>query len=234
LAIKHGVPFAGALAAGPLAALLAAFVFGWFCVRLAGVYLAMLTLAFAQIVWSIAFQWDNVTGGSNGIVGVWPGAWFAGRRSFFALTLVTTGAACAAIVAIANGPFGHALRGARDSPLRAAAIGIDVRMRQWQGFMLAGAFAGFAGALFAFSKGSISPETLAIPHSIDVLVMVLLGGLNALFGPLIGAAAFTWLQDTLARATEYWRAFVGVGILVLVLAFPQGVGGAFARLTRKR
>src|SRR5436190_1261350 len=101
LAIKHGVPFAGALAVGPLAALVAALVFGWFCVRLAGVYLAMLTLAFAQIVWSIAFQWDSVTGGSNGIVGVWPGEWFADRRSFFALTLVTVGAACAAIVAIA-------------------------------------------------------------------------------------------------------------------------------------
>jgi len=228
------VPFAGALALGPLAALAAALVFGWFCVRLAGVYLAMLTLAFAQIVWSIAFQWDSVTGGSNGIVGVWPGEWFADRRSFFALTLVTVGVACAAIVAIADGPFGHALRGARDSPLRAAAIGIDVRKRQWQGFILAGAFAGFAGALFAFSKGSISPETLAIPRSIDVLVMVLLGGLNALFGPLIGAAAFIWLQDTLARSTEYWRALVGAGILVLVLAFPQGAGGAFARLTRRR
>src|SRR5947207_2762862 len=234
LAIKHGVPFAGALALAPLAALIAGLVFGWFCVRLAGVYLAMLTLAFAQIVWSIAFQWDSVTGGSNGIVGVWPGEWFADRRSFFALTLVTVGVAYATIVAIANGPFGHALRGARDSPLRAAAIGIDVRNRQWQGFMLAGAFAGVAGALFAFSKGSISPETLAIPRSIDVLVMVLLGGLNALFGPLIGAAAFTWLQDTLARVTEYWRACVGAGILVLVLAFPQGVGGALARAVRKR
>ncbi|HEY3180632.1 MAG TPA: ABC transporter permease [Casimicrobiaceae bacterium] len=234
LAIKHGVPFAGALALAPLAALIAALVFGWFCVRLAGVYLAMLTLAFAQIVWSIAFQWDSVTGGSNGIVGVWPDDWFADRRTFFALTLVTVGVACAAIVAIANGPFGHALRGARDSPLRAAAIGIDIHKRQWQGFILAGGFAGIAGALFAFSKGSISPETLAIPRSIDVLVMVLLGGLSALFGPLIGAAAFTWLQDTLARVTEYWRAFLGAGILILVLAFPQGLGGAFARLLRKR
>jgi branched-chain amino acid transport system permease protein len=234
LADRHGVPFAGALAIAPLAALAGAFVFGWFCVRLAGVYLAMLTLAFAQIVWSIAFQWDSVTGGSNGIVGVWPGEWLSDRRRFFALTLVTVGIAYAMIVAIANGPFGHALRGARDSSLRAAAIGIDVRKRQWQGFMLAGAFAGIAGGLFAFSKGSISPETLAIPHSIDVLVMVLLGGLNALFGPLIGAGAFTWLQDTLARTTEYWRAFVGAGILVLVLAFPQGLGGAFARLIRKR
>src|SRR5207249_1499154 len=204
LAIKHGVPFAGALAVAPLAAFVAALAFGWFCVRLSGVYLAMLTLAFAQITWSIAFQWDSVTGGSNGIVGVWPGDWLADRRTFFALTLAIVGIACVALVAIARGPFGHALRGARDSPLRAAAIGIDVHRRQWQGFVIAGGFAGIAGALFAFSKGSISPETLAIPRSIDVLVIVLLGGLNALFGPLVGAVSFTWLQDTLARTTEYW------------------------------
>ena len=226
---KHGVPFAGAVAAAPLAAALAALAFGWFCVRLSGVYLAMLTLAFAQIAWSIAFQWDSVTGGSNGLVGVWPGDWLADRRRFFALTLVVVAAAWLALVAIANGPFGLALRGARDSALRASAIGIDVRMRQWQGFAIAGAFAGLAGALFAFSKGSISPETLAIPRSIDALVILLLGGLNALFGPLLGAASFTWLQDTLARTTDYWRACVGIGIIALVLLFPNGIGGVLGR-----
>jgi branched-chain amino acid transport system permease protein len=105
-----------------------------------------------------------------------------------------------------------------------------VRLRQWRAFALAGAFAGLAGGLYAFSKGSISPETLGIGRSVDVLVMLLLGGLNALFGPLLGAATFVWLQDALARATDYWRACVGAGILLLVLAFPQGLGGALARL----
>jgi branched-chain amino acid transport system permease protein len=185
-------------------------------------------------VWSIAFQWDSVTGGSNGIVGVWPGDWMSERRNYYALVLTVVALALSALVAIAHGPFGLALRGVRDSRLRAEAIGIDVRGRQWQGFALAGAFAGLAGGLFAFSKGSISPESLAIPRSVDALVMVLLGGLNALFGPLIGAAAFTLLQDTLARTTEYWRAMVGAGILVLVLLFPQGAGGALAKLTRWR
>ncbi len=104
-----------------------------------------------------------------------------------------------------------------------------MRATQWRGFAIAGAFAGLAGGLFAFSKGSISPESLAIPRSVDALVMVLLGGLNALFGPVLGAAAFTWLQDTLARATEYWRAMVGVGILALVLLFPQGLAARCAR-----
>ncbi|HEY4137110.1 MAG TPA: ABC transporter permease, partial [Casimicrobiaceae bacterium] len=234
LAVKHGAPFAASMLVAPMAAAVAAFVFGWFCVRLAGVYLAMLTLAFAQITWSIAFQWDSVTGGSNGIVGVWPGDVFASRRSFFALTLTIVATALLALAAIANGPFGRSLRGARDSPLRAEAIGIDVGKRRWQGFVLAGGFAGIAGALFAFSKGSISPETLAIPRSIDALVMVLLGGLNALFGPLVGAATFTWLQDALARTTEYWRALVGAGILVLVLAFPNGLGGLLTRRVRRR
>src|SRR4029453_15705290 len=122
----------------------------------------------------------------------------------------------------------------RDSPLRAEAIGIDVRRMHWFAFALAGAFAGFAGGLYAFSKGSISPETLALPRSVGALVMVLLGGLNALAGPLLGAAAFTWLSDTLARATEYWHAVLGVAILVIVIAFPAGLGGAIEKWFDRR
>ncbi len=234
IAVKAGWPMAGALAAAPVAAVLGALLFGWFCVRLSGVYLAMLTLAFAQIVWSIAFQWDAVTGGSNGLVGVWPAAALASRAAYFWFTLAMVAAALALLAWIGQSAFGYALRGSRDSALRAEALGIDVRRMQWAGFGLAGAFAGIAGGVFAFSKGSISPETLAIPRSIDALVMVLLGGINALAGPLLGAAAFTWLQDVLSRTTEYWRAGLGIVIVVLVVAFPMGIGGALQRLARVR
>ena len=144
------------------------------------------------------------------------------------------GAPMALLTWIAQTPFGYALRAARDSPLRAAALGIDPRRIQWLAFALAGAFAGLAGGLYAFSKGSISPETLAIPRSVDGLVMVLLGGVNVLAGPLVGAGVFTWLQDTLPRATEYWRAVLGAIILVLVLAFPAGIGGVFALRMQRR
>jgi len=233
IAVKHGWPMATALGLAPAAALAGALVFGWFCVRLSGVYLAMLTLAFAQIVWSIAFQWDGVTGGSNGLVGIWPPAWLADRRAYFWLTLAIVALALAAIAWIARAPFGFALRAGRDSPLRAEALGIDVRTTQWRAFALAGTFAGLAGGLYAFSKGSISPETLAIPRSIDALVMVLLGGLNALAGPLLGAAAFTVLQDTLTRVTEYWRAVLGAAILLIVLVFPMGIGGALQGALRR-
>jgi branched-chain amino acid transport system permease protein len=232
LAARHGWPMGAGLAAAPLVACAGALVFGWFCVRASGVYLAMLTLAFAQIVWSVAWQWDSVTGGSNGIVGVWPPEWLAGRRAYFWFVLAVAGAALAAIAWTVHTPFGYALRAGRDSALRAEAIGIDVRRTQWTAFALAGAFAGLAGGLYAFSKGSISPETLAIPRSVDALLMVLLGGLNALAGPLFGAAAFTWLADTLSRVTDYWRATLGIAILLIVLVFPAGIGGAVQRLLR--
>jgi len=230
LAVKRGVPMELALALSPLAAVAGALVIGWFCVRLSGVYLAMLTLAFAQIVWSIVFQWNDVTGGSNGIVGVWPAEWLGGKRAYYWFALALVAAALAAIAWIAHAPLGYSLRACRDSPMRAEAIGIDVRRTQWTAFALAGGFAGLAGGLYAFSKGSISPETLAIPRSVDALVMVLLGGLNALAGPLLGAAAFTWLSDSLARVTEYWRAVLGTAILFIVIAFPMGIGGALRRL----
>lgn len=230
LAFKQGWPMPAALAVAPLAAAGAAWILGGFAVRLAGVYLAMLTLAFAQIVWSIAFQWDAVTGGSNGIVGIWPPAFLADRARYYLFTVALVAVAMLALAQVARSPFGFALRGVRDSPLRAAAIGIDVRGTQWRAFMLAGGFAGLAGGLYAFSKGSISPETLAIPRSVDALVIVLLGGLNAIAGPLIGAATFTWMQDVLARSTDYWRAATGALILAIVLAFPLGIGGALARV----
>ncbi len=226
LAVKSGWPMLAAIAIAPVASWVAALVFGWFCVRLAGVYLAMLTLAFAQIVWSIAFQWESVTGGSNGLVGIWPAPWLASRTAFYYFALMAVAAAAIVLVRLTHSPFGVALRGVRDSPLRAAALGIDVARMRWKAFTLAGAFAGIAGGLFAFSKGSISPESLAIPRSVDAIVMVLLGGLNVLFGPLLGAAAFTWLADTLARATEYWRSLLGILILAIVLVFPTGIGGA--------
>jgi branched-chain amino acid transport system permease protein len=230
-----GVPMELALLVAPFVAALGAFICGWFCVRLSGVYLAMLTLAFAQIVWSICFQWDSFTGGSNGLTGVWPSPWLADGNHFYWLTLVLVVLGVLAMRRVLFSPLGYAMRAGRDSPLRADAIGIHVARVQWVTFVISGVFAGLAGALFAFSKGSISPETLAVGKSVDGLVMVLLGGVQTLTGPWAGAALFTWLQDTLARSTDYWRALLGGVILALVIAFPQGVVGAFEQLwTRLR
>ncbi|MDL5037006.1 ABC transporter permease [Comamonas resistens] len=214
-----------ALLLGPLAAAAGALLYGWFCVRLSGVYLTMLTLAFAQISWAIVFQWDDFTGGSNGVTGVWPPEWASNGPAFYWLALALCALGIWLLRRMLFSPLGYALRAARDSALRADAIGIDVRRVQWTAFVIAGLFAGLAGALFAFSKGGVAPDALSVTKSVDGLVMVLLGGVQTLAGPVVGAAAFTWLHDTVARNTEYWRALLGTIMLILVLLAPQGLAG---------
>jgi branched-chain amino acid transport system permease protein len=226
-------PMGFAIAAAPVVALLGALLFGWFAVRLSGVYLAMLTLAFAQIVWAAVFQWEGFTGGSNGVIGVWPPPPFDKAWVYFVLTLLLAVAAVLLLRRFLFAPFGYAMRAGRDSPLRAEAIGIDVKRVHWLAFAIAGGICGIGGGLFAFAKGSISPETISVGRSIDGLVMVLLGGIQTLTGPIIGGSLYAILQDTVMRQTEYWRALLGIIILVLVLAFPQGIVGAFAALWRK-
>lgn len=230
---QAGWSMLGSIVATPFAAAALGLAVGWFCVRLAGVYLAMLTLAFAQIAWSIAFQWDDVTGGSNGLVGIWPADWASAKRDYYWLTLAFCAPAVWALWHVTHAPFGHALRAGRDAPARAEALGIHVRRTRWFAFPIAAAGAGLAGALFVFSKGSLSPEVMAIARSVDGLVMVLLGGVQTLTGPVAGAALFTWLQDEILRHTEYWRLVLGAVILALVLAFPRGVVGSLSALFSK-
>ena len=228
-----GLPMEVAVLAAPLVAALGAVIYGWFAVRLSGVYLAMLTLAFAQITWAITFQWDQVTGGSNGLTGVWPAPWLADKQRYYYLTLALVAVAVLFLRRVLFSPFGYSLRAGRDSALRADAIGINVKGAQWMAFVIAGTGAGLAGALYAFSKGSISPETLSVGKSVDGLVMVLLGGIQTLAGPVVGALTFTWLHDTVARNTDYWRAMLGAIILLLVLLFPQGIAGFAQQLSER-
>jgi branched-chain amino acid transport system permease protein len=219
-----GAPMELAILAGLLAALIGAALFGWFCVRLSGVYFAMLTLAFAQIAWSVVFQWNELTGGDDGILNVWPSAWASGKAAFYYLTLALSASAILFMRHLLHAPFGFALRAGRDSPLRCDAIGVDVQSRQWHGFILAGFMAGLAGALYAFSKGSVFPDIMSIPQSIDGLMMVLLGGVKTLTGPVVGAAGFHLLEDQISRL-DFWRAILGATILFLVIVFPQGIVG---------
>ena len=222
-------PMAAALLGATIAALAGALLFGWFAVRLSGVYLAMLTLAFAQIVWSILFQWEGVTGGSNGILGIWPQPPFDGRSAFYLLTLAVVLAGVLLLRRFLFAPFGYAMRAGRDSPLRAESIGINVKRVHWIGFAIAGTLGGIAGGFFAFAKGTISPDVAFVSRSIDGIVMVLLGGIQTLAGPIVGASVFTWLQDTVMRQTEFWRGLLGIVILILVLVFPGGIAGALGK-----
>jgi len=176
-----------ALILAPLVAALGALIYGWFCVRLSGVYRAMLTLAFAQITWSVAWQWINVTGGDNGVLGIRPDRWASSKELYFYLALAVCALGLIAMWKVTLSPFGYALRASRDSALRAAAVGIPIRRLQWIAFVLAGAVAGVAGALYAYAKGSVFPDVASIPTSVDGLIMVLLGGIEHAVGPIVGA-----------------------------------------------
>ncbi|SHN64656.1 ABC transporter permease [Bradyrhizobium erythrophlei] len=229
-----GLPMLVALLAGPLFGLLGAAVFGFFSVQLSGVYFAMLTLAFAQIVWSIAFQWVGVTGGDNGILGVWPERWASSPSHFYWLSLAVAALAVGALRIVTFSPFGFALRANRDSPLRSEAIGIDGKRIQWSAFVIAGTVAGIGGALFAYLKGSVFPDVLGIPLSVDALVMVLLGGVETVSGAIIGAIVYKTLSIWLVSQTDWSKLVLGAFIVVIVIAFPKGIVGTFEAIWPRR
>jgi branched-chain amino acid transport system permease protein len=235
LAVKWlAAPMAVGLLASPVLAGLAGVLFGWFCVRLSGVYLAMLTLAFAQIAWATAFQWIDVTGGDNGILGVWPSEWAKPKLVYFYMALVLVAGSILALRHVIFSPFGYALRAGRDSPLRAEASGLNVQRLQWAGFTIAAIAAGLAGGLFAFFKGSVFPTYLSIPKSVDALLMVLLGGVQTISGPIVGAFVFAGLEEQLMRFTAYWRFILGLVIVLLVILFPKGLAGTVLEWRERR
>ena len=194
----------------------------------------MLTLAFAQIVWSIAFQWVSVTGGDNGILGVWPDTWAAGPASFYWLSLGIATLAVAVLRIIVFSPFGYALRATRDSILRSEAIGIDGKRIQWTAFVIAGTVAGVAGALFAYLKGSVFPDSLGISLSVDALVMVLLGGVETVSGAVVGAIVFKALNIWLVSQTDLSKLVLGAIIVLIVVAFPKGIVGMIETIRARR
>jgi branched-chain amino acid transport system permease protein len=227
-----GAPMLVGLALAPIAAALLAVVSGWFCVRLSGVYLAMLTLAVAQIVWSVAFQWTDLTGGDNGVLGVWPPTWARNDVVFYWLVLTLSATGIWTMRRIIFAPFGYALRAGRDAPLRAEATGIDLMRVRWVAFAIAGSFGGLAGGLFAYAKGSVFPTYIAVSRSVDALLMVLLGGIHTMTGPLVGALLYVGLQEQISRLTDLWRLVLGLIIIGLVLVFPEGVAGFALRWRR--
>jgi len=218
-------PMLLALAAAPVAAAVCAALYGYFCVRLSSIYFAMLTLAFAQIAFAIVHQWYDVTGGDNGLLGIWPAPWLAGPLAYYYLALASCGGGIALLALVERAPFGLTLRAARDHAPRAETVGINIRLHQWLAFIVAGFFGGLAGGTFVFLKGSVFPDYLAVPMSVEPLVMVLLGGVQALAGAPVGAAICKLLDRVATKYTEYWQLVLGAILILLVLVFPRGILG---------
>ena len=222
--LRWGWPLPAVLVAGCVASLTVAALAGVVLVRSSGVYLAMLSLAFAQVVWASANQWVNLTGGDNGLIGLhlvgedWRGAFSVG------LAILALGS-IAALRRFSASSFGAALQAARDAPLRAAASGIAIERNRWTVFVVSATLAGLAGALFAASKGSVFPSVASVSTSLDVLLVVLLGGLHHVWGSVVGAGVMVWASAQLGGNFDYWRGALGLLVMLIMAAAPSGILG---------
>ena len=239
-----GVPFWLSFPAAGLIAAAFAVVFGFFCVRLTKIYFAMLTLAFAQIVWAICFKWNDLTGGDQGLPDVpfpdlaWLGSLPGFQRFrigelFYVLTLVLVALCIAVLRRLTDSPFGRVLTTIRENPERAASIGVNVRAYQLAAFTIAGGFAGLSGALFGIFNRGVFADFVFWSKSADVMIMTILGGMQHFWGPAVGALVLTLLNQQITAFTEYWPFVLGTILVVLLFAFPGGILGALeAALSR--
>ena len=240
----YGVPFSLAFPAAGLGAALFALVAGFFCVRLIKLYFAMLTLAFSQIVWAIAYKWNDVTGGDQGLPEIpYPNLdWMSaipgcgdlsiGDR-FYLLSLVLVAISLAVLHRVVRSPFGRVLTTIRDNPERAAFLGINVRLYQLAAFVVAGGFAGLAGALYGIFSRGVFADYVFWSKSAEILIMTILGGVGYFWGPPVGAAALVWLNQIITDYTQYWSFVLGAVLLVLLFGFPGGIVGGIDLLWQR-
>lgn len=225
LAQKVGAPLSLSFLAAPFAAAAVAAVVGYFSVRRTGIYFAMLTFAFQMLLYSVALKATGLTGGDDGVTGVRATGALADPRAYYLFALAVVAAAFYALRRLVQSPFGYALRAARGNPARVRYVGVNVRAHQWATFVIAGGFAGLAGALFALVTGAVFPSWLNWTASATPIVMAVLGGIHAFYGPALGAAAYVVLEVVISGHTEYWPLAMGLIILALVLALPEGLAG---------
>jgi branched-chain amino acid transport system permease protein len=222
---KASVPFPLAFAAAGALGGISALVIGFFCVRLTKVYFAMLTLAFSQIVWAMAFKWNSLTGGDNGFVGVPFPQFLDSKVLFYYFTLGVVAGSLFLLRKVVNSPFGRILTTIRENPERTEFIGIHVKLFQLIAFMISGVFAAIAGALFGIFNHSVFPDILFWPASAEVLIMTLLGGIYNFFGPVVGAALLLFVRMQVTSYTEHWPLILGFTLALLLFFFPGGILG---------
>jgi len=222
---KASIAFPISFAAAGVFGAIVACLIGFFCIRLTKIYFAMLTLAFSQIVWAIAFKWNSLTGGDTGLIGVSFPAHLDSPTRFYYFTLVVVVLSLYLLRKLVNSPFGRILTTIRENPERTEFIGINVKLFQLIAFMISGFFAAIAGALFGIFNHSIFPDFIFWPQSAEVLIMSLLGGIYNFFGPLVGAAVLLYLRMQVSSFTQYWPLILGTILALILFFFPGGIVG---------
>ena len=239
MTLKYVAPSTGlGMLIGVAVGTLAAAAIGALIVRLRGVYFAMVTIAFGQVFYFIAFRWNTVTGGDDGLTG-----WrrlpleLAGIRldiqnhdtAFYYLALACFALSAGAMALLLSSPFGRTLLAIRENERRARFLGIAVERHLWLSFVISCAFVSLAGTLYALLNNFTDPRALRWDMSGNFVIMAVLGGMRSFWGPLVGAAVFVVLQDYVSSHTENWMSVVGLIFVLVVLFFPRGVLGLVQR-----
>ena len=235
MAIKYwGVGSIPAIVLGVIVATIAAMIIGALIIKLRGVYFAMVTIAFGQVFYFIAFRWNAVTGGDDGLTG-----WrrlpinfgFAeldivqNDRAFYYFALAIFAICVAAMAVLLNSPFGRSLIAIRENERRARFLGVPIEFHVWLSFVISCLFVSAAGGLYALLNNFIDPRALRVDLSGNLVIMAVLGGMRSFWGPLIGAAIFVALQDYVSSHTENWMSVIGLVFVLVVRFFPRGVLG---------
>ena len=233
----------GALASS----LLIAALFGYVCVRHTRIFFGILTLALSQVLWSLAFKFFWVTGGTDGIrvprTGITllaglldfrgPGAYQRFVYSYYYYVLAIFVMAALIMWVIVHSPFGKALQAIRDNETRAEFVGIRVSRYRWIAFIISGLFTGLAGALWVPLNGLTTPEVLYWPFSGEIVFMTVLGGFRTFTGPIVGALAFNYLKVYAIASSQYWQLVLGGVLVAMVMLLPTGIVGTLGRLADK-
>jgi branched-chain amino acid transport system permease protein len=223
------------LPAGLLVATLTGALYGLLALRARGTYFLMITLALAQVLWGIAFGWRTMTGGDDGLPNVPRPALVADTLRFYYFSVLVIGAGTVLLVCIVRSPFGYALRGIRESESRMLALGYNAWRYKYLAFILASAFAGLAGCMYAYYNRFVGIEYLHVVRSAEALLMVILGGAGTLVGPALGAALIVLLENVISNYTERWLLVLGAIYVVVTLLAPKGlVGLVLERWQRSR
>jgi branched-chain amino acid transport system permease protein len=229
-----GLPLPVALGIGVCAATVLAAIFAMLAVRVSGVYFLLLTLALGLVVWGVCLRWSQVTGGENGLRGDLRVGALADPTTFYLLVLAGSLLALAAMHRFVSSPFGLTLRGIRDSESRMASMGYNVTLHVFLAFVVSGFFAGFAGAMYAVFNNYVSPSAVALPQSVQGLLMAIVGGIGTLFGSYVGAALIVILEQFVSAYTERWQSVLGVTFILIMIFAPEGIVGKMKGLMKPR
>ena len=227
IVLVMGILFGAALAA----------VFGLLAIRATGTYFLMITLALGQCVWGLAYRWNSVTGGDNGInLRQRPkfGIDLSNEVTFFYLVFALFAMALLAMYVLVRSPFGRSLQGIREQELRMKILGYNTWLHKYIAFIIAGGFGGLSGVLWAHTAGIVSPENVVLTTSVDALLMAVLGGAGTLVGGVIGAFIVFGLREYLSTLVPWWQYVLGAVYVLTILYLPTGLMGIPERIRQRR